>query len=777
MIRNRFIFFFVSFFATVTLFAQSRFTVSGTVKDKNTGENLIGVVISLIGSKTISTASNEHGFYSLTGSEGNYQLEVAGMGYLPLKKSIVLDKSQRLDFSLEEDVRELQEVTVTARAKDENVSRTQVGMEKIEVKDIAQIPVLMGERDILKVIQLTPGVKPTGEGNAGFYVRGGNADQNLILLDNALVYNASHLMGFFSTFNSDAVKDATIYKGAMPAQYGGRLSSALDIVMNEGNNKDYHVGGGIGLISSRINVEGPIQKEKSSFLLSGRRTYADLVARASGVDGFQDATLYFYDLNAKANYILSDRDRIYLSGYFGRDKLGAKDIMGLDWGNATGTLRWSHIMNDRLFSNTSLIYSDYDYKISATMNEQDNQLGILSRIRDWDLKQDFQYFPNPENSIRFGFQTTYHTVLPGQVSFDDPTQFNITSLKNKYSWENAFYGTDTWKVTDKLSIIYGLRLSTFSILGPGDFYRLNDKKQVTDTVSYRSGAFMKTYLNLEPRLSGAYRLTDNSSVKAAYARTTQNMHLISNSMISTPIDRWMPTSNNIKPEIADQISLGYFRNFADNQFEFSVETYYKRLQNQIDYKDNSNIQATDVPETELLFGKGRAYGIEFFLKKRSGRFNGWLGYTLSRSEKLIDGINRNRWYPAQQDRTHDISLVGIYRLNKAWTLSAAWVYYTGDAVTYPSGKYTIDDEIIMYYTERNGYRAPAYHRLDLGATRMLKDSKKFTSELAFGLYNAYGRENVFFIDFRENKDDPNRTDAYQISLFKFVPSVSWNFKF
>ena len=777
MIKFRFIFLIILLFATITLYAQPKHTISGTVKDKNTGESLIGAIVGLVGDKTVSTASNEHGFYSLTIPEGAYRLDVTCMGYIPLTQNIVLDKSRRFDFSLEENVRELQEIVVSARTKDENVTRTQVGMEKMEMKEIAQIPVLMGERDILKIVQLTPGVKPTGEGNTGFYVRGGNADQNLILLDNALVYNVSHLMGFFSTFNSDAVKDVTIYKGAMPAQYGGRLSSVLDVVMNEGNNKKYHVSGGIGLIASRLNVEGPIQKDKSSFLISGRRTYADLMARASGNENFQNASLYFYDLNAKANYILSDRDRIYLSGYFGRDKLSAKDLMGLDWGNVTGTLRWNHISNDKLFSNTSLIFTDYDYYISATMEEINNKIGLLSRMRDWSFKQDFQYYPNPENSIRFGIETTYHTVLPGKVSFDDPSQFSVTSLQNKYSWENAFYGTNTWIATDKLSFMYGLRLSTFSILGPGDFYTLNENKEVTDTVSYKSGRFMKTYLNLEPRLSGVYRLTGSSSLKAAYARTTQNMHLISNSSISTPLDRWMPTSNIIKPEIADQVSLGYFRNFADNLYEFSVEAYYKWFQNQVDYKDNAEIQATNVPETDLLFGKGRAYGIEFFLKKRYGRFNGWLGYTLSRSEKLINGINNNRRYPARQDRTHDISLVGIYQFNNKWTFSASWVYYTGDAVTYPSGKYKMDDRIVMYYTERNGYRTPAYHRLDLGATRLLKSSKKFESELAFGLYNAYGRENVFIIDFRENKEDPNRTDAYQISLFRFVPSVSWNFKF
>lgn len=758
-------------------FAQSKYTVSGTVKDKNTGESLIGATISITGTKTVSVMSNEHGFYSLTVPEGTYVLTVVNMGYHAQQMDVVLDKSKRYDFALDENAHELQEVTVTVRAKDDNVTNTQVGMEKMEMKDIAQIPVLMGERDILKVIQLTPGIKPTGEGNAGFYVRGGGADQNLILLDNALVYNASHLMGFFSTFNSDAVKDVTVYKGAMPAQYGGRLSSALDIVMNEGNNKEYHVSGGIGLISSRINVEGPIQKEKSSFLISGRRTYADLIAKASGIEEAKDATLYFYDLNAKANYILSDRDRIYLSGYFGRDKLGASDLMGIEWGNATATLRWNHILNERIFSNTSFIFSDYDYKVSADLAGIDNQIHILSRIRDWSLKQDFQFFANPENSFRFGLESTYHTVLPGQVSFDDPDQFEVESLQKKYSWENALYGTNTWKISDKLSMIYGLRLSSFSVLGAGDFYTLDGDHEITDTITYKTGDFVKTYLNLEPRLSIAYRLDDKSSVKAAYARTTQNMHLVSNSSISTPVDRWVPSSNNIKPEIADQVSLGYFRNFCDNMFEFSVEGYYKNLQNQIDYKDGAEVQTPDAVETELLYGKGRAYGVEFFLKKKYGRFNGWIGYTLSRTEKRIDGINNDGWYPAKQDRTHDISIVGIYELNKKWKLSAAWVYYTGDAVTFPSGKYTIDDQVVMYYTERNGYRAPDYHRLDLGATCVLKDSKKFYSELAFSLFNAYGRENAYMIDFRDNDDDKSRTDAYQYSLFRFVPSVSWNFKF
>ena len=764
------------FSAAFSAVAQSsKSTVGGTIQEASSGETLIGATVRVAELPGTGTMTNEFGRYSLSLPPDTYTLIFSYIGYEPETRSINLQEDVIINVSLAEDAQELEEVVVNAEREDANVRSPQAGIEKINIQEINKIPVLMGERDVLKSIQLVPGVNSAGDGNAGFYVRGGAADQNLILLDDALVYNASHLLGFFSTFNSDAIKNATIYKGGMPAEYGGRLSSVLDIRMNDGNNQNFGVNGGIGLISARLNVEGPIQKDKSSFLISGRRTYADVFLGLSGQDNVSNSSLYFYDLNAKANYIFSDKDRLYLSGYFGRDKLGYEDQFGLDWGNATGTLRWSHVINNRWFSNTSAIFSDYNYRINVDFGGE--QIGIVSRIQDWNLKQEFEYFPNPKNTIKLGINATYHTVVPGEIDVSESSSIDPLELQERYSLENALYFSNNWTVSKRFSLIYGLRLTSFSVLGAGDFYTLSNENEVIDTTSYGSGEVVKTYLNLEPRLSTAYQLSKTSSLKATYARTTQNLHLISNSTTSNPTDRWIPSSTIVEPEVGDQVSLGYFRNFQDNTYEFSVETYYKWSQNQIDYKDGADISNSNTIETELLFGDGRAYGVELFFKKRYGRFNGWVGYTLSRTEKAIEGINQGDWYPARQDRTHDISLVGIYEANKRWTLSASWVYNTGNAVTFPSGKYTVEDQVVFYYTERNGYRLPDYHRLDIGATLQLKDSKKFSSELAFSIYNVYGRENPFIINFRENENDSSLTEAYQIALFKMIPSVSYNFKF
>lgn len=762
-------------FCSLILSSQTKFTVSGTIKDKKTGESMIGATVRVVELKATGTSANEFGFYSLSLPEGTYNLLYEYIGYKTQNILVVLDKNQKIDISIDENTKDLQEVEVTAKQNDANVKDPQAGVEKFDIKEINKIPVLMGERDLIKSMQLTPGVKSAGDGNAGFYVRGGGLDQNLILLDDAPVYNASHLLGFFSTFNSDAIKDATLYKGGMPSQYGGRLASVLDVKMNEGNSKTYHASGGIGLISSKLNIEGPIQKEKSSFLVSGRRTYADLLLRSTGDERFKDNSLYFYDLNVKANYIISDKDRIYLSGYFGRDKLGLADLFGFSWGNATGTLRWNHVINSKLFSNTSVIFSDYNYKIDVKFGG--DEISIISRIQDWNLKQEFQYFPNPRNSMKFGINSVYHTIVPGEIKASEESGLKFPAPQNRYSWENAAYFSNTWKANEKISFIYGLRVSAFSILGPGDFYSLDDKKEITDTASYAKGEFVKTYVNPEPRLSASFQVSRTSSIKASYARTVQNLHMLTNATTSSPTDKWIPSSNIVKPELADQVSLGYFRNFFENKYELSVEGYYKHMQNQIDYKDGANVTNSDFVETELLFGKGRAYGIELFFKKKLGKFNGWIGYTLSRTEKLIDNINKSKWYAARQDRTHDLSVVMIYDLTKKWTISATFVYYTGNAVTFPSGKYKVADQVVFYYTERNGYRMPDYHRLDIGATWKLKERKRFSSELAFSIYNVYARENAFIIYFKENENDPTKTEAVQIALFKMVPSISYNFKF
>jgi hypothetical protein len=753
--------------------SAQRYKLSGYVRDAKTNQIVSDVPIGIKEIPAFGTQSDEKGEYSLNLAKGSYTLQVKFLGYNDKEVKIRLDRDLVQDIKLEESDIKLDEVVVSTNRSDANVSAPQTGVERITMQEINKLPVLLGERDIIKAIQLMPGVKSANEGSSGFFVRGGSADQNSILLDNVSVYNASHLLGFFSTFNPDAVRDVTLYKGAMPAQFGERLASVLDVQMKDGDTKGYRVNGGVGLISSKLNVEGPIQKNKSSFNLSGRRTYADMVARMTGNGEAQNTILYFYDLNAKFNFQVSPKDRISFSGYWGRDKLSLKDVVDTDWGNLLGTLRWTRQINAKLSSITALQYNQYDYKINLDIGLE---LAINSRIRDYTFKQDFLYQINPNNEWRFGLSSTHHSLDPGLYEFEEGKGGTL-DLKSRYSLENGIYATNSIKINDRLEAIYGLRLSAFSALGNGEYYTLDDKNNIVDSVWYKSGKVVKTYINLEPRLSMVYKLDDVSSVKVAYGRTTQNLHLLSNSNNNTPMDRWASSSNNIKPQIGDQVSLGYFRNFSNNEYEFSVESYYKDMKNQIDFKDNAVFTRNDDVESELLYGKGRAYGVEFLLKKKTGRLTGWVGYTLSKSEKQIDGINDNKWYVARQDRTHDISIIGMYDFSDRWSFSAAWIYYTGNAVTYPSGKYKLDDREVVYYNERNGYRAPAYHRLDLGATYLLRKTKRMHSELAFGLYNAYGRENAYMIDFRTNDKDPSKSSAYQYSLFRFVPSISWNFKF
>lgn len=767
-------FFLTLIFALITVMgiSQSQHTVSGYIKDARSGEQLIGASLRVKDHNRQGAVANEYGFYSLTLPDGSYTLLANSIGYTEKALTITISQNQNMDISLQPTSNALTEIVVSSKAKNSRITAAQMGVENLSIKQANQLPVLFGERDILKSIQLLPGVKSAGEGNSGFFVRGGAADQNLILLDEALVYNPSHLLGFFSTFNSDAIKDATLYKGSMPAQYGGRLSSVLDVKMNDGNKQDFHVNGGLGLISSRLSLEGPIVKDEGSFLVSARRTYADAFLKLSKDSTVNRNSLYFYDLNLKSNLRLGINDRLYLSGYFGQDKLGLSNLFGITWGNSTGTLRWNHQFGPKLFSNTSLIYNDYRYDINIHLAALDGTL--KSRIRDWNLKEELSLYPNSSNTVRLGFNTIYHTIMPGSYSGD----FTLQDLPFSHSWENAIYANNSWKASDRLNVEYGIRISSFSVLGgENDFYNLNPDGSIADTLHYAPGSFVKTYVIPEPRISASYRLTDNSSIKAAYARNSQYLHLVSNSAASNPTDKWVPSNNIIKPETSDQVSAGYFHNFKDNAYEFSIEGYYKLMQHQIDYRDGANVLSNDALEPQLLFGVGRAYGSEFLLRKKSGRFTGWVGYTLSRTERKIDGINNGQWYVARQDRTHDISVVGIFQLNNKWTLSGTWVYYTGNAVTFPSGKYQADNQVVYLYTERNGYRMPAYHRLDLSATCKLKERKRFSSELAIGLYNAYGRENAYAITFRQDPDDPTRTQALQTALFKFVPSVTYNFKF
>ena len=750
-----------------------KYSLHGTVKTKGTGEVIIGASVS-VAANSSGTVSNEYGFYSLTLPAKDYTLEISAIGMKAQSITVSLNKDVKLDILMEEEVTNMQEVTVKASSTGRSLKNPQMSVEKINVHEVRIIPVIFGERDILKTIQLLPGIKSAGEGNSGFYARGGSADQNLILLDEAPVYNATHLLGFFSTFNSDAIKNVTLYKGTMPAQYGGRLSSVLDIKMNDGNNQDFAVSGGIGLIASRLNVEGPLQKDRSSFLISARRTYADVFLKL-GDSSLKKTKLYFYDLNAKMNFILGEKDKIFLSGYFGRDVLNQDKVAGINWGNATGTLRWNHIFNKKLFSNTSLIYSNYDYKINVHTESID--YGILSRIQDWNLKEELQLYANASNTVILGVNSIHHTIKPGEISVTDKNGTVPQGLQNRYSLDNAIYANDSWRINNKWNLTCGLRISAFTILGKGDYYTLDSGGRVIDTTHYGPGEIVKTYLNAEPRAAVSYQLNPVSSLKASYTRNTQNLHLISNSVSSSPTDKWVASTNIIKPEIADQVAIGYFVDLKDRKYEINVEAYYKIMQNQIDYRDGAEVFTNEAIETQLLYGKGRAYGIELLLRKKAGRLNGWISYTLSKTERKIDGVNNDQWYNARQDRTHDIAVVAIYQLNAKWTISGNWIFYTGDAVTYPSGKYTVDNEVYFYYSERNGYRMPNYHRLDIGATKQLKRGKRFSSELNFSIYNVYGRANAYQISFRESETDPDKTEAVKTSLFTFVPSISYNFKF
>ncbi len=771
-----FIFFFNLFLVLqFPALAQQRFTISGVIKDAATGETLIGATIKIQdATQHFGIGTNAYGFYSLTAPAGEYDLTVSYAGYKAHTEKIRLNSSLKINAELAANS-DLQEVVINAGGrKTENVRSPQMGLNKLNMQDLDNVPVVFGEKDILKTMQLLPGVKSGGEGNTGFFVRGGAADQNLILLDEAIVYNSSHLLGFFSTFNADAIKDVSLYKGGMPAQYGGRLSSVLDVKMQDGNNKEFGIEGGIGLIASRIKAEGPIVKDKGSFMISARRTYIDLLLKASPDSSIKGNTLNFYDINAKANYKFDDKNTVYLSGYFGQDNIGIKDLFANDWGNTTATVRLNHVFNSKLFSNTSFIYNKYSYAIEL-LDEKSNAK-VKSLIRDYNLKEDLQYYNN-NHIIRFGLQATHHRIAPSDITTSGNSSFNPLSVENRYGLELAGYLSDEWTLTDKLNLLYGVRLSSFSLMGPGSISTYNSAGEVVSSNTYTKGQFVKTYIYPEPRFSASYSLNDENSIKASYNRNTQNIHILTNANTSSPTDQYIMSSNNIKPELADQVALGYFKNAKENAFEFSGEIYYKWLQNQIDYKDGAELIANSSVESELLYGKGRAYGLELYGKKTSGRLTGWISYTLAKTERQFDGINKGNYYPAKQDRTHDLALVGIYNLSKRWTFSANYIYSTGNAVTYPAGKYNVGGLTTYYYTERNADRMPYTSRLDVSATLKAKETSKFKSSWSFGLYNALNRKNPYAISFRDNKDDASRTEAVQTSLFGIIPSVTYNFKF
>lgn len=749
-------------------------TISGSIKDATNGEDIFGAIVVVKELSNVGTKSNSYGFYSLTLDTGKYTLVYRSTGYQNEERVIDLKENQTINIELGYggSVQQITEVKVSAVKENENITSSGMSVTTFDPKSIETIPVLFGEKDIMKTLQLTPGVKSAGEGNAGFYVRGGGADQNLILLDEAPVYNASHLLGFFSIFNSDAIKDVSLYKSGIPAEFGGRASSVMDVKMKDGNNKKLGVSGGIGLISSRLAIEAPIVKNKGSFIISGRRSYADLFLKLSNRETLKNTKLYFYDLNMKANYQITKKDRIFLSGYFGRDNLQLADLFGFGWGNATGTLRWNHVVNDKLFSNTSLIFSNFDYQFS--IGSGDDRFGVKSSIRDWNLKQDFSYYLNQNNSIKFGGNAIYHTFKPGALSSSSGS-FNEIRLDTKYAMEYGLYIQNEQKIGSRINVMYGLRYSGFSYMGPGKGYTYDEQGNKTSETNYKQYETIKYHQGLEPRASASYIISEKNSIKIGYNRNYQYMHQLSNSTTSSPTDSWVPSSNNIKPQIADQIALGYYQNLSKNMYSVSAEVYYKALQNQIDYKNGASLFLNNEVESELVFGRGRTYGLEIQLQKKKGKFTGWLSYTLSRSLRTFDQINEGKEFAARQDRIHDISLVLMYKLTNSLALSSNFIYYTGNAVTFPSGKYEVNGTQIPLYTERNGYRMPDYHRLDIGLTWYMKDKKRFEHNLNVSIYNVYARENPYTITFQENPDNKQETQAVQTTLFKLIPSITYNF--
>lgn len=765
----------LSLFSTYII-AQN-YTISGYVKDENSGEELL---YSTIYVKEINKgfATNQYGFFSITLKKGTYNLSFSYMGFETQVREIDLNKDTDIEVSLLKSDNDIGEVIVTGQNSDENVKSSEVSTININVKEAKLIPILFGEQDILKTLQLMPGVSGASEGSSGFFVRGGDSDQNLILLDEAPVYNASHLLGFFSVFNSDALNDMKMYKGGIPAKYGGRLSSFTDIRMKNGNMKHWEASGGIGLISSRLTVEGPIKKDKASIIVSGRRTYADIVVKAFD-DKFKQLTLYFYDLNVKTNYVLSKKDRIYASAYFGRDVFGLESF-GFDWGNTTATLRWNHIFSNKLFLNTSAIYSDFNYGFKAEFGN--NIINFGAGIYDYNVKQDYTWYLNTQNTVRFGWQSIYHNFKP--MSFevieqnpdDTLNALQDTSLIPQYALESSIYLSNEQKIGDRLTLLYGLRFSVFNNIGPYESKTYNENNEITSTTQHEKNEFYHTDYNFEPRINATFLLNQTTSLKGSYNRTVQYLHLLSNSTASSPTDLWMPSSELVFPEKGDQWSVGVFKNFNENKFEFSLETYYKKLYNQVDFEDGAQIMFNPDVEAEVVIGQGRAYGLEFLLRKKTGNLTGWISYTLSKSERQFDEISNGEWFSARQDRTHDFSIVATYQILPKLNFSSSWVFYTGDAVTFPAGKYYIDGVLVSLYTERNGDRMPDYHRLDFGLTWTIKDNDRFHSDLNVSVYNVYNRKNAYSISFVKN-ETTGQTEAERLALFGAVPSISWNFRF
>jgi len=761
------------------------YTLSGYVKDASNGEELIGATVYVDEIKS-GTISNTYGFYSISLKQGKYNVKIAYIGFQTIEFEIDLNKSQNKDFQMESDDQLLNEVNVTAEKKDRNVKSIEMSVNKLQMKTIMKIPALMGEVDVLRTIQMLPGVQTVGEGSVGFYVRGGGVDQNLVMLDEATVYNSSHLMGFFSVFNQDVIKDVTLYKGGIPSPFGGRLSSILDIRMKEGNKKRFNATGGIGLLSSRLTFEGPIIKDKASFIVSGRRTYFDLAFPLLNDSVIQKSAAYFYDLNAKANWQINEKNRVFVSGYFGRDVMKIGGDFQTDYGNQTLTARFNHLFSPKIFSNLTFIYSVFDYGLGVP--DGDQGFDWDSGIDDISLKNDYTWYINTNNTLKFGGQIAHHTFRPGKiVPISEESIFITQELDHSYAMEYGAFVENDQRLSDKISLRYGLRFSAFQNRGPYTNYIYDksnsDEYTVMDSTVHKDGDFFNTYNGFEPRVSIKYEVDDFSSVKLSYNRMIQYIHLTTNTLAATPYDIWFPSSPNVKPQKADQVALGYFRNFNENTYEASVEVYYKKMYNSIDYRDHAQLLLNKHLEGELRFGDSYSYGLEFLLKKQTGRFTGWLSYTFSRVFREIPEINDGKRYPANYDKPHDISLILSYDISKRLNVSMSWFYSTGAARTLPTERFEYENTVVPVFSERNTARLPDYHRMDIGATyqfsKLKKDGspKKFHSSLNLSVYNVYNRHNAFSIRFEPDDNVWYQSDATKTFLFKMIPSLTYNFHF
>jgi outer membrane cobalamin receptor len=755
----------------------ARVTLSGYVHDQSNGELLIGVTVYCIELKT-GAVSNMYGFYSLSLAPGKYTIRYSYVGFNSQEKEIRIDKNLTLDINLSLAESVLGEVVITGKRTDENVRAPEMSLVKMDMKTIRKVPALLGEIDIIKVLQLLPGVQSTSEGSTGFSVRGGNSDQNLILLDEATIHNASHLMGFFSVFNNDAIKDVTLYKGDIPAAYGGRLSSLLDVRMKDGNAKKISGTGSIGTVSSKLTLEGPIIKDRTTFLVSGRRTYADLFLPFAKDKEVRNNKLYFYDLNLKLTHVINENNRMYLSGYAGHDTF-KNQFASMGFGNQTGLIRWNHLFSKKLFFNLSLIYSNYNYELGTPEGDA-NSFKWTSKMRDYSARFDFSYYLSDKHMIRYGATTMYHEFFPGTASgLGSESAFTEFKLPAEYALEHSLYGSDEYKLNPKLTLKYGIRFALFQNIGPGTYYNYDKDYTPIDSTVYKKGDLFNSYASFEPRFAFTYLVNDISSIKGSYSHAAQFLTLAQNSTAGTPLDIWFPATPNVKPQVCDQVAMGYFRNFHKNMYEASVEVYYKKYRNVIDFRDHASLLLNQYIEGELRIGTGYSYGVETMLRKNEGILTGWVSYTYSRAFRVIPEINSGNRYNAPYDKPHAVNIVLNYDFSKRVSASATWVYATGLPVTFPTGRAVIGNAVIPIYSNRNAYRMPDYHRMDLSVSLKGKNKagKKWHGEWNLSVYNAYNRHNAWSISFTQDAVDPNVTYAEKTYLFAVIPALTYNFKF